>query len=120
MPQTEGEITCNPVRFIAHPCFTVEPYCALAYTPVEVGYPLHIAPNDGSGNCTSGLTTTFTLRLDNIGTQSTDYTVASNQPWLTPGTSGGALNAGCGSAVYIGYTIGPIATEGVYDAQLDI
>ena len=119
-PQTEGTLTCNPVRMMTHPCFEVQPYCNVGYVPTRIDYPMHIAPDDGSGDCTSGITTNFTLTLDNIGNQATNYTITSSETWLTPGTSGGTLNAGCGASVDIQYTIGPIATEGVYDATLTI
>ncbi len=119
-PQTEGILTCNPVKMVTHPCFTVEPYCNIGYNPTQIDYPTHIAPNDGSNDCTSEITTTFTFRLDNIGNQSTAYSITSNQTWLSPGNSGGTLPAGCGATVNIEYTIGPIATEGVFDAELSI
>jgi len=118
-PQTEGATTCNPIRFITYECFSPTAYCNVGYTPVGVGYPTFIAP-DGVGGCTGSYTTTFTLTLINIGNQSTNYSVTSDQAWLTPGTSSGTLPAGCGASVQIVYTIGPIEDEGVYDATLAV
>jgi hypothetical protein len=120
MTGTEGSPTENPVKYLSYPCFTPETNCEIAVSPAEVGYPTHIAPNDGSTDCTSDITTTFTVTLTNIGTQSTNYTVTANQTWLTPGSSGGTLPAGCDASVDIVYTLGPIAVEGVFDATLTI
>jgi hypothetical protein len=44
-PQTEGELTCNPVMYATYPCFEPAEICQLGYSPIEVGYPVFIAPD---------------------------------------------------------------------------
>jgi hypothetical protein len=122
-PQTEGELTCNPVRYVTHPCFPIDPFCDFAYSPIEVGYPTHIAPDDGSTDCTSPTTTTFSVTVTNTGNQSTAYNITDDAGWLNA-TGGdptsGTLGVGCNATIQITYTIGPIATEGIYDATITI
>ncbi|MCK4656072.1 MAG: hypothetical protein KAT85_03550, partial [candidate division Zixibacteria bacterium] len=118
-PLTEGDTTCNPVRYLSHECFTPTTYCQVAYSPTEIGYPTFISP-EGQSDCTGEETTSFTLTLTNVGNQTTDYTIVSTETWMTPASGGGTLLAGCGNIQDIEVQIGPIVTEGIYNAELHI
>ncbi len=122
--QAEGVGTDNPVNYLAYDCFTPAGYCNVGFTPNSIGYPMWIAPNDGSTGCTGDIDTTFTISLVNVGNQNTTYTIteSSDPDNIIAGitNSSASLPAGCGNTAEAVVTLGPVASEGVYNAEISI
>jgi len=119
----EGEITENPVKYLAYPCFTPETFCEVGYTPTEIGYPTHIAPLSEPDCIGADPTTTFTLTLQNVGNGTTPYTVTPNASWITRvggDPLSGTIDAGCNATREIEIQLGPIQDQGVYYSSIDI
>jgi hypothetical protein len=119
----EGLSTENPIKYITHHCFAIEPYCMLDISPGEVDYPTFIAP-EGSTGCTGGNTTSFSVTITNTGNLPTDYSAdvvyEDGYGWLTPDYLSGDIGVGCYATEEIEYTIGPISAEGVYGARIEL
>jgi hypothetical protein len=103
----------NPMMFLNYPCVAMTPYQSLSCTPSSIDYPtLHAVRN---------ASTVLPLVLTNAGNATINWTRAiaytNGSGWLSLPASG-SVTAGCANSASINLTAGPLATEGLYKANI--
>jgi hypothetical protein len=114
-PAGEGSWTSCPVQFYVHPCVEMDTYVELTGEPDEFAYPFNVIPG-------VNIDTSFTLT--NSGNVSALYTSSvtyiSGSGWLNINNPSGNVSAGCANDTEVGMTVWGPATEGLYQAEMNV
>jgi len=116
----EGDVFPAAFKYTTYDCFSPEAIFDYAITPDEQFVAIAPESSTPDDSCTIEKTAEFELKISNAGNVPINYTVTSDQGWLTPASANGTITAGINTLATITYNVGPITNAGDYAATLSV